>query len=258
MTTRIGLGDVGLRTRSLSGGASQQIAYPGNVFEFEYTEAVEQTFAKRQVAGKLTDEESLGGTTTRRLKLIQQVTDLSAYGLLYNQQKKSFTGLTMPVYKEAEIAGDGTIADADIVSGNISSVVVSYASRGSKSGPLTPSGTAPSAAGQFQAAAGTLTFHEDDAGITVGYFVDKTYASGKGYGGPGVSAKIGELEFVGKTFDTVSSEASGLLWLPRIERLDGVTLSYKGSEAQLEYEFNVLIPTGWTDAFLDLDLRSVA
>lgn len=256
---KIGVGDCGLRTRAISGGATAQIVFPGNVLNFAYSEEVDESFARRQERGRLTDRVALGGTTTRRLTLSQEIADFATYGLFYNKQQKTFTNVTMPVYKEVDVpVGGGTIADADLVTGNIGAVVASYVFNAqARTGKLTPGSSAPSAAGSFQVAAGALTFHAGDGGSTIGYFVDKTYATARGYGGPGSSNPIGELEFVGKVYDLASGGTSSLIWFPKIERLKTINVEFSGEGAvTIEHEFNVLVPSGWTDAFIEVDART--
>jgi hypothetical protein len=231
-----------------------------NLLNFSYGESGTDNFVKKQVAGKQADQQSLGATLERRLTIVSQFVNFEQYGLMFNAEEKTFTNFTVPQYAEFVVpAAGGAVTLSEITAGNAATVVSCYnGDVGGKRGPLTRVTVAPTTAGTVQVSAGTLTFSAADGGKTIGIIYDRTYTSGKGYGGPGAKAKLGQMEFTGKTVSTATSSKGMIVWIPECERLSEATIEINGDGVpEISNVFNCTIPTGWPDAYALYDEASL-
>lgn len=261
MTAYKGLGNTFLRSVELAGGPSAQNLFPFPTYEFEYTQESDDVKLSAYRAGKRVTEETFESSVTSTLKLKTQISNWHLFGLSQGQFEKTFTGFTLPTAKRAVVPAGGVINDPDIVAGNLASVVVAVEAWGAGWGQaraLTRVSAAPTA-GQVQAAAGSLTFNAAQAGAPIMYTVDKTYATGNGYGGPGSITKIGALEFHGEIVDTSGQgQDGGKIIFPKIQRTGNKpAITFAGDALELETEYECLTPAGWEEPHWVLDGHSL-
>jgi hypothetical protein len=107
-------------------------------------------------------------------------------------------------------------------------------------------------------ATGTITCNVAQVGAPIAYIVNRTL-TGRGYGGPGNPAPLGDLQFSGRVYNnSATPELGGFIWIPRIQFKGSPTFTYDGNKVELEMVYNCVLPTGWNGRpYLRLDGHSV-
>lgn len=107
--------------------------------------------------------------------------------------------------------------------------------------------------------AGQVTFPTSYAGATVTFFFDRSIASAKGYGGPGSTSKIGEMQFIGELFDNTSTNAGdSFIWMPQVQlKNESAKLQFTGKTVEYEFDLLPTIPAGWEEPVLMIDGHSI-
>lgn len=256
-----GLGDCGLATTDLAGGPSAQKLYPFPAFTFDYSAESETADVREYRGGIRVKAESIEQDFTPTLTLTTQISNWHQMGLALNQLKKSVTNFTLPRIVRGVVPTGGVITDAQIVAGNLASVLVAIERYGSwgQAGALNRSSTAPGPMA-VQVAAGTLTFNAAQAGAPIMYMVDQTLASADVYGGPGATAYLAEMEFYGDIYDSSAVGAEGgKIWFPRIKRTNrNVQIGFSGDLIELSTEWDCLYPSNWSEPYALVDGHSIS
>lgn len=239
-----GIGDLVVKTT----GLTNNLLVPVYPFNWSYSAESTRLDAKGQVAGRLRTLQGTAGEETNTLTMSTQYTDWITLGLFLDQQSQVETAPVIPTTKTGVVPSVSpfTIADASIVSGNLSTITayVTSVSGGIETRTVITTGTV--AAGQVLVAAGTLTFHSSDAGKSVGYQISLTYANTKSYGGQNTN-KYGNLEMWGKLYPT-----NNPIWFPSVDIVTKPSIELTGDVATLEIELTPNIPVGlagWTEPY---------
>lgn len=245
MTSFKGFGNSGVSTLELVGGLTAQHFYRYPMLSFELTEEVgDPTELRAFSAGELKTEEIIKGSTTTTIKLSTEIINWSMLGVSLGEVEKTLANFTLPIVKRGTVpeVAPFEINDAELVAGNIGSVLVGIEAYGSwgQTGPVPRSTVAPTAR-QVLVAAGKLTFNAAQAGAPVSYVINKTYTSAKAYGGPGATTSLGRLQFFGEIYDTSATSKDGaLIWVPRMESISAPTLAFSDGTPTLETTFQCL------------------
>lgn len=253
-----GFGDAGVSTIEQVGGLSAQLFNRFPLLSFELNEEVSDATELRAFSGgELKTEEVIKGTSTVTITLETEIVNWSMLGLALGELEKTLTNFTLPVMKRAVVpeVAPFEINDAEIVAGNLTSVLACIDSLGTwgQTGPLARATVAPTAR-QVQVAAGKLTFNAAQAGATISYTLNKTYASAKAYGGPGAATAMGRMQFFGQLYDTsAQGQKGGLIWIPRMESIGSPTFSISDGNPTLSTEFQCLAVSGYTKPYVILD-----
>lgn len=254
-----GLGMLAAATLDLAGGPSAQMLKPLPLLKFELSEESETTELQAFVGGRLVTQESFEASSKVTLSVESEIANWDMIGTSIGESARTFTALEVPIIKEAVVPAGGVINDAEIVAGNSASVIAAITRFGpwGQAGPLLRSTAAPTT-GQVQVAAGTLTFNTAQVGAPIAYLVVRTL-TGRGYGGPGAPAKLGDLQFSGRVYDnTAQPERGGFLWIPRMQQSSQPTFAYDGSKVTLAIQYLCINPPGWQGKpYLRLDGQSI-
>lgn len=103
------------------------------------------------------------------------------------------------------------------------------------------------ATGEYQIAAGKLTFNAAQAGKTVAVYRRTSQSNLKVIGGPSAVAQLGKLEIFGIAKTT---RGTARIWLPSCQKDGGA--SFDGSADAFELSYKALIPTelGWNQPYM--------
>jgi hypothetical protein len=230
-----------------------------NLSGFTYEESGNDEYAQQQINGRKSNVQSVGAVLERKLTITTQLFSFESLGLTLNTEKKQFTNVTRPVYREVEVpAGGGPVPAPGLVAGNLAGVAICYnGGPNGQQGPMIKISTLPTAAGSVQVAANTLTFAAADAGCVVGYFYDQIVTSVTGYGGAGTATSLGQMEFYGALYSQSAGAVTGSLWLPEVERESAFTVEFGGDGVpEIATTYNVSIPAGWSKAYSIDDLTT--
>jgi hypothetical protein len=152
--------------------------------------------------------------------------------------------VTLPIWKEAIVGAGGTVADADLITGNIGSVKAYLLSPVGTNiaGYLTKVATAPTVR-QFSAAAGTLTFNAGLIGGAVRYLVRKDLTSVPSIGKAPNPILLNKLSFIGHA---CSDQHPGgiLISCPLVVRSGRGSVNSADDVPVLEVPFEVLTAPG--------------
>jgi hypothetical protein len=231
-----------------------------NLSNFSYEESGDDDQVQRQEAGRNADIQSIGAVLTRTLSITTQVFNFETLGLILNEEKKTFTGISQPTYREVLVpAGGGTVVAPGLTAANLA--MASFAYNGGPAGQvgqLSKVTVAPTTAGSVRPTAGNIEFAAADAGCVVGYFYDQAITSAVGYGGAGATTSLGQLEFYGAIYERLSGATGMLLWLPQVERQSAFTVEMAGSGVpEIQIQYKVTTPTGWDKAFRMLNAKTM-
>lgn len=230
-----------------------------NLSAFTYEESGDDEYAQQQINGRNSNVQSVGAVLERTLTITTQLFSFESLGLTLNAEKKQFTNVTRPVYREIEVpAGGGAVPAPGLVAGNLATAAICYnGGPNGQQGPMIKVSSAPTTAGSVQVAASTLTFAAADAGCVVGYFYDQIVTSMTGYGGAGTKTSLGQMEFYGALYSQSAGAVTASIWLPQVERESAFTVEFGGDGVpEIATTYNVSIPTGWADAYSIDDLTT--
>ena len=255
MTLQVGMGYGALSTTTMTGTNANaflnQKLIPVPILDFEYERKAKIEYAKAYVAGKHTNIESLESEVEYTLKLKTQISNWQMTGLSQGQFQKTFTTFSVPKIHKAKVGGTGVA----IVPGVIAAtpVIASLDAFGSWG----QAGAVPQV--DVTVGAGQVTFPTSYAGATVTFFFDRSIASAKGYGGPGSTSKIGEMQFIGELFDNTSTNAGdSFIWMPQVQlKNESAKLQFTGKTVEYEFDLLPTIPAGWEEPVLMIDGHSI-
>lgn len=256
-----GIGDPWIRTTAFSGSdPNDQRMMVLGLLSFELTaDSTPKESQKFNSIGDLVTASKVKGTTEYEFTLSFNEVDWGHMGFALNQFPRTASSVAIPTLKYGTVptVGPYTIADADLIVGNIDDVSVSITDGGAwgEAGQwLTVVAGAPSA-GEVQVAAGTLTFNAAQAGATVTYPIYKTYTSAQDLGGPSGGLTWGEFEFWGKIL--VPSISQGLsIHIPKATIAEEPGLSIDDGVPTISVVCGMGTPTGWDKPYRLLNLRT--
>lgn len=255
-----GPGDVGFRTTRISGGASNQLAFPYGLFSASLAQEVSPTNAEVYRGGRRVPDTILQSSVVTTLTVSTQLNNWSTLGLGLNQIQRTESSITIPVVKRGRVASSSpfVITDAQIIAGNVASVVAAVEDPGAwgQPGPLTRVGAAPASAREYQPASGTITFHSSLAGADVTYFLNRSITTASTYGGQGSVTAIGEMEFVGEVFDS-ANVLTAWIHIPAITVSSTPSFEFSGDAIETEITFNCNTPAGWAAPFRYIALQGL-
>jgi hypothetical protein len=210
--------------------------------------------------GELVTASLVKGSTSYTFTLSYNEIDWGNLGFALNQFPRDGSSVAIPTLKFGTVPSTGpyTIADADLVSGNIDDVSVTITAGGTwgQAGQwLEVVGAAPSA-GEVQVAAGTLTFNAAQAGATIAYPVYTTYSAAQDLGGPSGASAWGEFEFWGKIF-IPSISAGAILHVPKLTIAEDPTFTVDDSVPTVSVVCGMGTPTGWDKPFRIINLGTL-
>lgn len=255
MTLTVGTGIGALGTTDLAGlnanTVLNQKLFQIPMLEFDYERKAKVEYAKAYVAGKHTNIESLEAEVEYTLKIKTQISNWAMTGLSQGQFQKTFTTFTVPKVHKAKVNGAGVAIVPGVIAATL--VIASL----DAFGPWGQAGAIPQI--DLTTGAGQVTFPTSYAGATVTFFFDRSIASAKGYGGPGASSRIGQMQFIGELYDNTSSKAGdSFIWIPQVAlKNESAKLSFTGKTVEYEFDLLPTIPAGWDEPILLVDGHSI-
>jgi hypothetical protein len=255
MTLKKGLGYGALSTTDLSGtnpiAFLNQKLFDVPILDFEYERKAKIEYAKAYVAGKHTNIESLESEVEYTLKLKTQISNWAMTGLSQGQFQKTFTSFTVPKIHKAKVNGLGVAIVPDVIPAT--AVICSVSSFGAWG----QAGAVPQA--DVTVGTGQVTFPTTYAGATVMFFFDRSIASAKGYGGPGATSKIGNMQFMGELYDNTSTNAGdSFIYIPELQlKNESAKLAFTGKAVEYEFDLLPIVPAGWEEPIMIIDGHSI-
>lgn len=255
MTLQVGMGIGALGTTDLAGlnanTVLNQKLFQTPILEFDYERKAKVEFAKAYVAGKHTNIESLEAEVEYSLKIKTQISNWAMTGLSQGQFQKTFTTFTVPKVHKAKVNGAGVAIVPGVIAATL--VIASLDSFG----PWGQAGAIPQI--DLTPGAGQVAFPVSYAGATVTFFFDRSIASAKGYGGPGASSKIGQMQFIGELYNNTPTKAGdSFIWIPQVSlKNESAKLSFTGKTVEYEFDLLPTIPAGWDEPILIVDGTSI-
>ena len=255
MTLSIGMGIGALGTTDLTGTSANvflnQKTIPVPIMDFEYERKAKIEYAKAYVAGKHTNIESLEAEVEYSLKIKTQISNWAMTGLSQGLFQKTFTAFTVPKVHKAKVNGLGVAIVPGVIAATL--VIASL----DAFGPWGQAGAIPQI--DVTPGAGQVAFPVSYAGATVTFFFDRSIASAKGYGGPGASSKIGQMQFIGELYNNTPTKAGdSFIWIPQVSlKNESAKLSFTGKIVEYEFDLLPTIPAGWDEPILLVDGQSI-
>jgi hypothetical protein len=164
------------------------------------------------------------------------------FELIFDQQSQTSASGSIPEFKTVTIPATTpfTVTVTGLDAASVKATILS--SEGNI--PLTKG--AVSATG-FTASGTTLTFDEDNAGLTVAIIYNKAYTNLEMIGGPTPDVPYGNLQFFG-VIDGPRFERKKI-WLPIVSRSSGVDLAF-ADETTADLEYECLVPPSWSKPYM--------
>jgi len=240
-----GAGSLFVKTTNLTAGNSirgQNLLFPLCIasfsldFDTQLAESKCLIDGKRQITAAAITEEIAS------MKISFEFADFKTLGFAYDEISQTSTTVQIPVIKTATVptASPYEIVDAEIVTGNLASVLV-Y-----KNSPTTSymvSNATPTTAEHFLASAGKITFAAASAGASVSYTILKTFSTIETIGVESAADSFGNLEFNGIIYAGGSGERYGIQ-VPKLSRVSTPSIQITGDLATLEVDFRASVPAG--------------
>jgi len=199
--------------------------------------------------GVLQNTDTVSSTSTWTITTQQQSIDTGDLDLIFDQKMSTAASITYPTYKVGTIPaspGPYTITETGLTADQVveATILASTSPGNVKLVQIANSGTPTT--GQFEVTSNTLTFHSDQAGLSVGYFYKAT-ASLAYRGGPAAISALGEVELFFRY--RFGRSATRYLWFPRIQKSGG--FSFGSGVDQIETSYTALLPSGWNLPYLE-------
>lgn len=224
----------------------EDLLYPPCLSSFELNGEANFLEAKCLVDGKIATVAAAINEEVYTFTVTTQFTDWQALQFAYDELSQQSANVVLPSLKISTVGADtaDTIADADIVAGNLASVKVYVNSQGSWGDRrfLKVIDTGVPTVDEVLVAAGTLTFNSAFNGATVQYIVDKTYSSAETIGLESSFDRMGKLEFWGLAYGT-EFQVPVPIRIPDLSRISIPTLSVNGDITELTVEFRANVDT---------------
>jgi hypothetical protein len=243
-----GVGQLGIFTLDQASKAlGQDVFFPGQFVDFRYDGESQKKEAKAWVSGVKKTVSSAVGEETYTLKLAFEYLDWAHLGFAYDEIAQVSQNVVLPIFKTATVPVSTAyeIADNDITTTNGNSIKVYVPNRGAwgEAGFRKRTSNNPSAKEfKVDTTAKKLIFHASDAGATIQYSINQTYASVESIGYEATADSFGKLSFIGKGYGP-EFPSGIIIYLPSITRSSIVSMN-TDDVPKFEIEFSCNVPAG--------------